>query len=76
MTWEALKDGLDAHLNTSMSYLPRTIVVVRRFLLRDISVFKLSKSEASTTRGPTARVSVLPFLPEYGRRSSFRNVVI
>jgi hypothetical protein len=26
--------------------------------------------------GPTARVSVLPFLPEDGRRSSFRNVVI
>jgi hypothetical protein len=26
--------------------------------------------------GPTARVPVLPFLPEDGRRSSFRNVVI
>jgi hypothetical protein len=26
--------------------------------------------------GPTAMVSVLPFLPEDGRRSSFRNVVI
>jgi hypothetical protein len=25
--------------------------------------------------GPTAKVSVLPFLPEDGRRSSFRNVV-
>jgi hypothetical protein len=26
--------------------------------------------------GPTARVSVLPFLPEDGRRSSFRNVIL
>jgi hypothetical protein len=26
--------------------------------------------------GPTARVSVLPILPEDGRRSSFRNIVI
>jgi hypothetical protein len=26
--------------------------------------------------GPTARVSILPFLPEDGRRSSFRNVIL
>jgi hypothetical protein len=26
--------------------------------------------------GPTARVSVLSFLPEDGRRSSFRNVIL
>jgi hypothetical protein len=34
MTWEGLTDGLDAHLNTFMSYLPQTMVAVRRLLLR------------------------------------------
>jgi hypothetical protein len=32
--------------------------------------------EVAQPGGPTARVSVLPFLPEDGRRSSFRNVII
>jgi hypothetical protein len=32
--------------------------------------------ELAQPGGPTARVFVLPFLPEDGRRSSFRNVVI
>jgi hypothetical protein len=34
------------------------------------------KKERQKPRGPTARVSVLPFLPEDGRISRFRNVVI
>jgi hypothetical protein len=32
--------------------------------------------EATQPEGPTARVSVLPFLPEDGRRSSFQNVIL
>jgi hypothetical protein len=38
------------------------------------SVLKLSRSEGPG--GSTARVYVLPFLPEDGRRSSFRNVIL
>jgi hypothetical protein len=34
MTWEGLTDGLNAYLNTFMSYLPQTMVVGRRLLLR------------------------------------------
>jgi hypothetical protein len=34
ITWEGLTDGLGAHLNTFMSYLPQTMVFGRRLLLR------------------------------------------
>jgi hypothetical protein len=31
---------------------------------------------AAQPGGPTARFAVLPFLPEDGRRSSFRNIIL
>jgi hypothetical protein len=50
---------------------------VHHLYFNKITTFrKLDRSEASSPGGPKARVSVLPFLPEDGRRSSFRNYVI
>jgi hypothetical protein len=34
MTWDGLTDGLDAYLNTFMSYFQQMMVVGRRLLLR------------------------------------------
>lgn len=54
MTWESLTDGLEAHdlLPAYGCHLP--------FLTVNMSVLKLSRSEASPSRGPAVRVSVLP----------------
>jgi hypothetical protein len=64
MTWEGLTDGLDVHLYTTMSYLPYTIVFVRRFLLRAHQCCSRPGLRLAQPGGPTARVSVLSFLPE------------
>jgi hypothetical protein len=76
MTWEGLTDGLDAYLNTFMSYLPQMMVIGCRFLLRAHLCWSCRGLRLAQPGGPTARVSVLPFLHEEGRRSSFWNEVI
>jgi hypothetical protein len=60
MTWEGLTDGLDAHLNTFMSYLPQMMVVVRRLLRRAHLCWSCPGLRLAQPGGPTARVSILP----------------
>jgi hypothetical protein len=55
--------------------------IVHLFFLNKITTFRKLDLLPPGLRlaqpgGPTSRVSALPFLPEDGRRSSFRNVVI
>jgi hypothetical protein len=61
MTWEGLTDGLDAHLNTFMSLSPADDGCWPSFIAPGSSMLKLSRSEASSTRGRNSWVSVLPF---------------
>jgi hypothetical protein len=68
---------LDAHLNTSVRNIPQTMVVARCLLLRAHLGWSCPGLRLAQPGGPTARVSVFPFfLPEDGRRSSFRNVIL
>jgi hypothetical protein len=60
MTWEGLTDGLDAHLNTFMSYLPHTMVVGRRLLLRARLCWSCPGLRIAQPGGPPAWVSVPP----------------
>jgi hypothetical protein len=47
-----------------------------RFICKSVFLNFVHLLRVAQPGGPTARVSVLPTLPEDGRRSSFRNVVI